>query len=66
MVRNYSDTQRLTICSCGDHHHNNIPCRHIYTVFDVESGAFHCGIQEKEKLKAFYNKDKTTINYTLH
>ena len=31
-VRNYSDTQRVIVCSCGHYHRHNIPWRHIYAV----------------------------------
>eukprot|EP00751_Fragilariopsis_kerguelensis_P044601 CAMPEP_0170985294 /NCGR_PEP_ID=MMETSP0736-20130129/5391_1 /TAXON_ID=186038 /ORGANISM="Fragilariopsis kerguelensis, Strain L26-C5" /LENGTH=270 /DNA_ID=CAMNT_0011409191 /DNA_START=45 /DNA_END=854 /DNA_ORIENTATION=+ len=63
-VRNYSDTQRVVVCSCGHYHRHNIPCRRIYAVFNVEPAAFHCGIREQKKFEAFYDKDETTINYT--
>ena len=58
------DTQRVIVCSCGHFHRHHIPCRQIYTVFNVESAAFQCDIREQNKFEAFYNKDETTINYT--
>ena len=63
-VRYYSDTQCVIVCKCGHYHNHNIPCRHIYAVFNVEPAAFHCGIREQKKFEAFYDKDETTINYT--
>ena len=57
MVRQYSDTQRIIVCSCRRYHGNNIPCN-IFMLYSMLSQLLFIVVFANKKFKHFIIKMK--------